>query len=516
MAGERGVAAAATFGDKNFVSGSRGPAAGSDDGQPMKPATADELVDLAAGLELVPAAALQQARRESGDGLDAAAFGQGLVRRELLTGFQLDRLLKGETQGYFFGPAKLLYQIGAGSFARVYRAIHRDSGAMLAVKVLRKRFADDVQKRASFQREGVMGRLLRHPNIVAIEDVGVEHGSAYLVMEFLEGGTLRELVRIRGALDVPRGLDLVHQALAGLEYAHRRGVTHRDLKASNVLVSATGVAKLVDFGLARVDDSGDKTLGRMEQPRTVDYAALEKLTGVRDDDVRGDLYFMGTLAYLVFSGRPALAESRDRAVRSDPGRFTRVEPLAAVTPGLPRDVVDLVARMMHLDPLQRFQTAADARRAVEQVAGRVRTSGQAAAGAAHAAAAPGGAARAAGRGSVMVVESGDQPQQALREFFTKLGFRVLVTENPQRALSRFSSQPPPADCLVISAMTLGAAAVEAFNAVGTDPFLAEVPAILLADPRQAAAAARVDGRRRLVPLDAAALVKALDELVPPK
>jgi len=483
----------------------------------MKPTTAEQLADLAADLELVPASAVRDVFREhGGDALDVAAFGQHLVRAELLTGFQLERLLKGERQGYFFGPAKLLYQIGAGSFARVYRGIHRDSGAMLAVKVLRKRFAADAEKRASFQREGEMGRLLRHANIVAIEDVGVDHGSAYLVMEFLEGGTLRELVKIRGALDVPRGLGLVQQALAGLEYAHRRGVTHRDLKASNVLVSATGVAKLVDFGLARVDDTGDKVLGRMEQPRTVDYAALEKLTGMRDDDVRSDIYFMGTLAYLVLAGRSALAESRDRSVRSDPSRFTKVEPLGSVVPGLPRDVIDLVARMMHLDPLQRFQTAADARRAVEQVAVRAGTSG--AAPSAGAAAAKGPAARSAGRGSVMVVESGDAAQQALRDFFGKLGFRVLVTENPQRALTRFASQPPPADCLVISATKLGAAAVEAFNAVSTDHFLAAVPAILIADSRQAsiAAAARVDDRRRLVtlPVQPDAFAKILDELVP--
>jgi CheY-like chemotaxis protein len=483
----------------------------------MKPTTAESLTELAADLELVPPAALQQAYREAGgDGLDADAFGQALVRRELLTGFQLERLLKGETQGYFFGRAKLLYQIGAGSFARVYRAINRDSGATVAVKVLRKRFAADAERRASFQREGEMGRLLRHPNVVAIEDVGVEHGSAYLVMEFLEGGTLREVVKIRGAVDVPRALDLILQMLAGLDYAHRRGVTHRDLKATNVLVSATGVAKLVDFGLARVDESGDKALSRMEQPRTVDYAALEKLTGTRDDDVRCDVYFMGTLAYLVLAGAPALAESRDRSVRSDPGRFTRVEPLATRAPGLPRDVVDVVARMMHLDPLQRFQTAADARRAVEQALAHVQAGGAGPGRPTNAAA--GDAAKAAGRGSVMVVEVGEKPQRAMREFFEKLGFRVLVTENPQRALSRFASQPPPADCLVISANSIGAPAVEAFNAISADPFMADVAAILIAGARQGdlAGAARVDAKRRVVALPVAAeeFARLIEELVP--
>ena len=221
----------------------------------MIPSTADSLLHLAGALDLVPAAALNETFAEvHGHELSAEEFGQALVRRELLTGFQLERLLRGEQAGYFFGLAKVLYQIGAGSFARVYRAIHRDNGSVLAVKVLRSRFANDPDKCRGFRHEGEMGRVLRHPNIVAIEDVGQENGVSYLTMEFVEGQTLRELVKIRSAVDVPRALDLMLHMVSGLEYAHRRGVTHRDLKASNVIVSATGQAKLVDFGLAGVDD----------------------------------------------------------------------------------------------------------------------------------------------------------------------------------------------------------------------------------------------------------------------
>jgi CheY-like chemotaxis protein len=203
-------------------------------------------------------------------------------------------------------------------------------------------------------------------------------------------------------------------------------------------------------------------------------------------------------------------------VRSDPGRFTRVEPLATRAPGLPRDVVDVVARMMHLDPLQRFQTAADARRAVEQALAHVQAGGAGPGRPTNAAA--GDAAKAAGRGSVMVVEVGEKPQRAMREFFEKLGFRVLVTENPQRALSRFASQPPPADCLVISANSIGAPAVEAFNAISADPFMADVAAILIAGARQGdlAGAARVDAKRRVVALPVAAeeFARLIEELVP--
>lgn len=466
----------------------------------MKPSTADHLLRLADELELVSTADLGDVFREmGGHGLSAADFGQGLVRRELLTGFQLERLLRGERVGYFFGRAKLLYQIGAGSFARVYRAIHRDDGSILAVKVLRSRFTNDAEKCRAFQHEGEMGRLLRHPNIVAIEDVGQENGVSYLTMEFVEGQTLRELVRIRGAIDVPRALALMHQMISGLDYAHRRGVTHRDLKASNVIVSSTGQAKLVDFGLAGVDESGDKVLGRVEKPRTVDYAALEKLAGVRDDSVRSDIYFLGTVAYLLLSGVSPLLESRDRNVRAEPRRFTSVEPLGSRCPDLPRDVVEIASRMMHLDPGERWQTAADVKRALEAAIAR-RADGEPAP--ARPGATPAAGGQPAAKGSLMLVEAGEKAQQALREHFTKLGYRVLLTENPQRALARFSTSPFPADLLVISTHSLGDAAVEAFNKLSADPYLADVPAILLESGKQPqlAAAAKVDDRRRVVSL----------------
>lgn len=458
----------------------------------MKPNTADQLELILGGIDLVPSADLQAACREAGHHASAEELGQILVRRELVTGYQLERLLRGEQTGFFYGRAKILYQIGAGSFARVFRAVHRDSGGILAVKVLRSRFASDPEKCRGFQHEGEMGRLLRHPNIVAIDDVGQESGASYITMEFVEGQTLRELVKLRGAIDLPRALELILQMVSGLEYAHRRGVTHRDLKASNVIVSSAGEAKLVDFGLAGVDDSGGGTFGRIEQPRTIDYATLEKIAGMRDDSIRSDIYFLGTIAYLTLCGASALTETRDRNERANPGRFTNVQPLGVRAPDLPRDVVDLVMRMMHLDPLERWQTAADVKRALETVIARRAGNGGAAV------AAP----VAAASGCVMLVESDEKAQQALRQFFAKLGYRVLLTENPQRALVRFSSVPLPADALVLSSHTLGQAAVDAFNMLSTDRSYASVPAILLVGAKQddVAAAAHTDARRRVMRL----------------
>ena len=462
----------------------------------MHDVTAEQLARAIVELELATPAQVEAAFREAGGhGLSAKDFGAALVRRELITGYQLERLLRGERRGFFYGRSKILYQAGAGSFARVFRAVDRDTGAIIAVKVLRSRHTDDVERQQAFRREGEMGRLLRHPNIVAIEDVGEEHGSSYLTMEFVEGQTLRELVRLRGALDLPRALELIRQMLAGLEYAHRRGVTHRDLKASNVLVSSAGQAKLVDFGLAGIDETADQVLGRMDQPRTIDYATLEKLTGMRDDSFRSDIFFLGALAQLVLTGRPTLAETRDRNLRSDPRRFETLAPLAARADHLPRDIIETIGRMTLLDPLERWQTVTDVRRAVEQLATTH------AAGAAAAPQSPATAA-AALKGTLLLVESDAAAQQSFREFFAAIGYRVLVTGSPQRALAMAAVLPRPADCLVFSSHTLGKDAVEAFNKVSSDPTYAGLPAVLVAGETQATVEglARVDGLRRITRL----------------
>jgi hypothetical protein len=277
----------------------------------------------------------------------------------------------------------------------------------------------------------------------------------------------------------------------------------------------------VDFGLAGIDaDTGDKALGKVEHPRTIDYATLEKLSGMKDDGIRSDIYFLGTLAYLALGGAPALVESRDRAVRADPRRFTSVVPLGTRAPGLPRDVIDVVGRMMHLDPLERWQTAADAKRALEQLVEKY--TGDAAA-TVPAPAGPTATApvaerpKVATRGSLMLVERPGRSQQALRDFFTKLGYKVLLTENPQRALARFSTTPVPADGLVLCAQSLGEPAVEAFNTLTTDPFFSQVPAVLLVSQRQAALAERaaVDGRRKVMatPFHSREMAQLLDELL---
>src|SRR5262249_54299028 len=149
------------------------------------------------------------------------------------------------------GGYRILYKIAAGSFGRVYRADDPRSGRVVAVKVLRRRWSDDTQRIDLFAREARVGLQLKHPNIVEVLATNQDPATKqyYIVMEFVEGWNLREMLETRKTLSVSDSLKLLEDAAAGLAYAHSRGVTHRDIKPTNILVASAGAAKLVDFGL---------------------------------------------------------------------------------------------------------------------------------------------------------------------------------------------------------------------------------------------------------------------------
>ncbi len=456
----------------------------------MQDLTTEEVASTALELGLIDAAEMPGLWRDLGShDVSLEQFGSVCVRRELLTGFQWERLRNGYRNGFFYGRTKILYQAGAGSFARVYRAIAQDNQEILAVKVLRKRFSSDEIKGELFLREGRMGLMLRHPGIVRIEEVGKEGVSSFITMEFVEGQTLRELVKIRKGLDLARALDLAVQLIDALVYAHGEGVTHRDLKASNVLVSSKGQAKLVDFGLASFTESKSKKSDEIGKLRTVEYAALEAAGGVRGDDVRSDVFFLGALLYLMFSGRSPFSESRDREVRADPKRYAEIEPLGRFAPHLPRDLVDIVNKMLSLKPKHRFQTVLEVQEALKPIQLRCAedestTTPDLPEKVRQVSSTKDSRPNTSDKPRIMVVEVSGKSQDSLRQFFTKQGFRVLVTENPKRAITRFESVPAPADILLLSSQVLGHDAVSVFNSLAPDPYLKKIPALLITSARQ--------------------------------
>jgi len=466
----------------------------------MAELTAESIAQRAFDLNLLSDRQLQEIWSEFGRrNVTSDDFIQLLLRRELLTNFQLEKLVKDERTGYFYGDYKALYMVAGGSFARVYRAVHKDSAKVVALKVLRKRFSDDTNQTEQFAREGQMGVSLRHPNIVPIYEVCAKGRTHYLVMEFVEGGNLRDLMKMRKKLTPTEATKFAADIAAGLDYAFQRGISHRDLKLTNVLFSSRGQAKLVDFGLAGADgDLADESPSADGNVRTIDYAGLERATGCRKDDARSDIYFIGCIYYHMLAGQAPLTETRDRIQRLSKSRFMNVVPIQQACPGIPRVVAAVVNKAMSFDPEKRYQSPglmyADLRQALDRLAaGEIEAApenddAQAALAAPLSPEEMVKRQRQAAqylpdsqRRSLVVVESNSQLQDTFREALKRYGYRVLVISDPNRALARCADEAHPVDGVVVSTGELGDSGVDAFIEIAKGEQTAKLPAILLLD-----------------------------------
>ncbi|RMG41260.1 MAG: serine/threonine protein kinase [Planctomycetota bacterium] len=373
-----------------------------------------------------------------------------LAQRHVLTSYQVHRLRQGEVDGLVLGRYKLLYRNAAGSFARVFRAADVDTGGMYAVKVLRQRWARDPEAVEAFHREAELCLPFRHKNIVRIFEVGSQGDYHYFSMEFVEGGNLRDFIRIRKKLEPLEATRYALDIAEGLEYALARGVTHRDLKMTNVLISTEGVAKLVDFGLAGCMRGEENEATQ----RALEYAAIEEGTGAPNNDPRSDLFFLGAIYYELLAGEPPYERTRSREERRRISRYVNVPPLEQVAPEVPPSTVRIVKRLMQIDPRLRYQSPteliADLRAELELL-GRQKSDGPVAV------ASNNGDERPA----VIFAENRRRHQDVLRRFFTEQGYRVLVISDLQRSLQRLEAEP--AACLVILGEGFGEAAFPAIR-----------------------------------------------------
>jgi serine/threonine-protein kinase len=484
--------------------------------------TAEQVAQRAFNLGLLDERQLQEVWASFGSrNVPTADFVQTLVRREFMTNFQVERLVKGERSGFFFGDYKVLYLVGKGSFGRVYRAAHRQTGQVVALKVLRKGFSDNPVQANLFIREGRLGCTLRHPNIVPIYDVVSKGRIHFLVMEFVEGGSLREFVKIRKKLNAVEATRLITGITDGLRYAFGRGLAHRDLKMSNILVSSRAEAKIVDFGLASMEETVKDDV--LANTRTIDYAALERATGVRKDDARSDIYFLGCIYYHMLTGQPPLAETRDPVQRLSKQRFLDVVPIQKADPSLPACVINVVNKAMAFDPEYRYQSPgamlADLRTAERRLAEGPREEDEVTGSDLRRVEPAASTIPDTGR-SVMVVESDGKMQDLFREGFRRAGYRVLVTVDPARALDRFRQDASVADCVIFNAQQIGLPALTMFNQLGEDQATGSIPAILLLEDNQQAWKSQArTARHRIVlpmPVTMRQLRTLLAQLAPPK
>jgi hypothetical protein len=252
----------------------------------------------------------------------------------------------------------LLESAGEGGMAIVYRAEDTVLGRPVAVKVLRQQFAADPEFLVRFRHEAHAAAALTHPNIVHVYDVGESGGQHYIVMEYVAGPTLKQIIQQRGSLPLAEVLDLGSQVCAAAEAAHRRGMVHRDLKPQNVLVNADGLAKVADFGLAQpaaqaIDSPSG--LAAATVLGTAHYLSPEQAQGLPATPA-SDIYAMGVLLYEMATGRlPFDGGSPEEVARKQIQQAP--PPPRLLNDALPAAVEDIILKAMSKDPAARFPTA---------------------------------------------------------------------------------------------------------------------------------------------------------------
>jgi len=262
------------------------------------------------------------------------------------------------------GPYELVRLIGKGGMGEVHLARDTRLDREVALKLLPPNLADDPDRRARFLREARAAAALNHPNITTIHDVGEEAGRDFIAQEFLQGRTLNEIIAER-TLPLSELADIAVPLADALDYAHGRGVIHRDLKAANVIVTDRGIPKLLDFGLAKIL--------RGEEPQVDDQSTTLTLSGAvfgtpgamspeqalgKVVDSRADVFSFGSLLYEMAAGKPAflgttVQETLDKVLHAE------AEPLARVRKDLPSDFVAIVNKAMRKNPDERYQTMAE-------------------------------------------------------------------------------------------------------------------------------------------------------------
>jgi serine/threonine-protein kinase len=250
---------------------------------------------------------------------------------------------------------RVVRKLGGGGMADVYLCEDLTLGRNVAIKVLLQRYLSDPTFVERFRREAKAAAGLNQQNLVSIYDWGEVDGTYYIAMEYVEGETLKDLIRRRGRLSGNEAVNVTMQLLAAIDFAHRSGIIHRDIKPQNVMIDTTGTAKVMDFGIARAGDSGMTEAGSILG--TAQYLAPEQAKGYPVDE-RSDLYSVGVVLYEMLTGTvPFKGDSAVTVALKHVNEVPR-EP-AELVPGLPYSLNQIVLKAMAKDPVDRYQSAAE-------------------------------------------------------------------------------------------------------------------------------------------------------------
>ncbi|TWT67703.1 Serine/threonine-protein kinase PrkC [Posidoniimonas polymericola] len=333
----------------------------------MPELTANKLVELIRKSGLIKEDRLDDFLNElaeaSGGALpeDNQAIVDRLIEAGMLTKWQSDKLLAGKHKGFRLGKYKLLGQIGKGGMSSVYLAEHVMMKRRVAIKVLPRSRVKDKSYLERFQLEARAVARLDDPNIVRAYDIDSEENVHYIVMEYVDGKDLHQIVAENGPLDFITAADYLVQAANGLQHAHEMGLVHRDIKPANLLVDQHETVKLLDLGLAKManDDEASLTLAHEENVLgTADYLAPEQALNSHTADERADIYSLGCTLYYLLTGRPPFPDGTisERLLKH---QVETPEPIIKFRPDAPLSLLEICARMMMKKADERYQSAGE-------------------------------------------------------------------------------------------------------------------------------------------------------------
>jgi serine/threonine protein kinase len=326
----------------------------------------------------------QRWRSEAGtNAANVTLFGKWLVANKYLTEYQCSLLFRGKVDNFYLNDYKILDRLGQGRFAGIYQCVH-SSGQMVAVKVLPPSKVKDTETFGRFQREARLAVRFKHPNAVRTFQWGkTDNGLHYIVMEYLDGDTLEEILKTRKQFPPAEAARLIHQALMGLQHIHELGMVHRDLKPANLMLVPTNpkakmtstldaTVKILDIGLGRAlfDEGsdgapvGNDLTGTGAMLGTPEYLAPEQARNAHTADIRADIYSLGCTLYHCLAGRPPFQDSN--AVLLMVQHATKpAKPLREFNPAVPEGLQQIVNQMMAKDPAQRYPTPERAAKALQ-------------------------------------------------------------------------------------------------------------------------------------------------------
>ena len=339
----------------------------------------DDFLKLLVQSEVVAESALDPVVWEHGLQAETSTINvaKQLVKHGVITKFQAERVLNGQTRSLVIDNFRVFDVLGSGGMGCVYSAREVGSDWPVAIKVLSKERRDDAGMVVRLQLEAAAGLRLKHPNILrtlALNQSEDRYGAfSYMVMELVQGVTPLEWFSVAGKISWEQVCDGIQQAAEALEYAHGVDLIHRDVKPENLLLRTNGTVKVLDFGLAMLDENDEEFSMAMifgqDRVGTADYVAPEQTINSYEVDHRVDIYSLGCTFYFMLTGKLPFPYSRN-GQKIMGHRKKKALPIAQFSPEVPEAVVKVVERMMAKQPERRYSTAQEVADAVKPFARR--------------------------------------------------------------------------------------------------------------------------------------------------